>query len=423
MKRAIIGILILLLVLPLAAQAVSLSDIGDKPAPAPRTMPEPTVTFIPQYSSDSGQFLGRIDLTDKITGLGYAFDGFPADPWGQMQALIRYDNRLIASGYKAPSFDKFEGDSQRYLRFSANDKPSVYLLPYLKEGALIAVVRYDNSLLDAFPEDVSAGEAWAALAGELDGAETMEAASGKLAALWKTPEMKKTVTDKVTAQNMDALLPTLIRRDFFTRFSDGGEVDVPLSVSEVGGVVRSLIDSGETAECRLSMAKRVAETIVPAVDERYLEVTALVENTAHMATDEVTEALPAIPAFDPEAAAPQDLHDDGAQHRYVIVSEKDGAYRLLPYHAAFLPADCIAESIAEADRIIVCHNYYKKSSGNWIGGTPNDSITRINLYGGDGALIATLGAAGNYQGSVSHGGLPHDWMEMGEVIRGYFAEN
>ena len=426
MKRAIgIALILMLLVMPFAAQAISLSDIGDKPEPAPRTMPEPTVVNIPKYSSKTTTFLGKIVFPNGSNGIGYEFGPFSSDSWEQTQALIKYNNRLIEAGYKAPNIDKFEGDNMQYLCFTASGKPGVYVFPFLKENALIIVIKYNDDILGAFPEDVKAEDAYAALVAELDSEETRNQAAGKLAAIWKTSDMTQAVKGKITAETLDELLPALIRKDFFTKFSDNGEVNVSSSVTEIGKVLQGIIGSMESEEARLSFAKRVASGgILSAVDERYLEVSSLVWNSdSDMQSGEVTELLPAIPAFNSEEKIPGDLSDDGAAHKYVVVSEKEGKYRLLPYHAMFLPVDEIAESLGEADRIIVCHNYYEKSSGNWIGGRPSDSLTQISLYNAaDGAFICSIGRAGSYQGMVSHGGLPFDWSEIGEVIGKYFAE-
>ncbi|MCR4706654.1 MAG: hypothetical protein K5746_01780 [Clostridiales bacterium] len=424
MKRATVFVMILLLlVIPLAARALSLSDLGDKPEPAPRTMPEPTVVNVPLYNGNPPDvFLGKVALTSSVAGLGYEYRSFSPDPWKMMQALIKYNNRLIAAGYDSPSFKEFEGEKQQYLYFSKNGKPSVYLLPYLKENSLIAVIKYDSGIVDVFPEDADAGEAYAALAAELDSTETREKAAEKLAAIWKTEAMKQAITEKITAENMDALLPVLIRKDYFTRFNEKGEVNASSSVSDIGGVLRGLIGSQESMEDKLSLVRKIAAGILPLVDERYLEISSIVQNNSNMQGGDVAEALPAFPEFDSEAKIPDNMKDDGAAHKYVVVSENSGNYHLMPYHSLFLPSEEIAESLAEADRVIVCHNYYKKSSGNWIGGTPSDSMTRIFLYGAEGSLICSLGSAGNYQGVVSHGGLPHDWIEMGEVIARYFAE-
>lgn len=424
MKRISALIMILaLLVMPFAAQATSLSDLGDKPEPEPRTMPEPCVTFIPKYSNgNTEKFLGKVVLPNDATGLGYEYSGFSSERWEQTQSLINYDNRLIQAGYGSPNMSAFEGENQQYLCFSGSDKPSIWLLPYLKENALIVIIRYSDAILDAFPEDVSAEEAYSALVAQLDDEDTRDSAAEMLSTIWKTSAMTQEVADRITAENMFDLIPALIRKDYYTRFNDDGEVNASKSVTAIGEVLRTAIGAQETADDKLSLAARVARDIVPAVDERYLQYTSLVWNSSDMKSIDVTQAMPAIPAFDKEVSTPDDLADDGAAHKYVIVCEYDGNYSLMPYHAVFLPVDEIAQSIEEADRIIVCHNYYKKSSGNWIGGTPSDSITRINLYNAaDGSLICKVGAAGNYQGMISHGGIPHDWIEMGEVIRDYFA--
>ena len=425
MKRAAMFVLILmLLAMPFAAGATSLSDLGDKPEPAPRTMPDPTVVNIPLYGgSNPSRFLGKVILPNNSTGLGYEFSSFPADSWDQAQALIKYNNRMIEAGYKTPSFDKFDRDNQQYLYFSANGKPGVYILPYLKEKTLIIIIRYSDDILECFPDDKSADDAYAELAAQLDSEDTREKAAGMLATIWKTSAMKQAVLDRVMAESAETLIPLLIHSDYYTVFSDDGEVNVTSSVSEIGGVIRRIAETQESTAAELSLMKKIANGIIPAVDERYLKISSLVHNSADMATTEVTADLPAIPAFDQDSEIPKDLQDDGAAHKYVIVSEKSGSYYLMPYHSMFLPVDEIAESIAEADRIIVCHNYYRKSSGNWIGGTPSDSITRINLYDANGGeFICNIGAAGNYQGMVSHGGLPHDWIEMGEDISEYFAD-
>lgn len=423
MKKAVVLILTLvMLVMALTAQAVSLTDLGDKPEPALRTMPEATVENIPMYDDDSAcVFLGRVNLLDSQTGLGYEFVSFPSDPWKQAQELIQYNNQLILAGYNTPNFDKFDGENQQYLSFSASKKPSVYLLPYLKENALIAVVRYDNDILDAFPAELSAGDALAALIAQLDSEDTREAASAKLAAIWKTPDMERAVKDRITADNMDMMLPLLILKDYFTCFETDGEVNVSASVKEIGYVIRDIVDASETVDGKLALAKKAADTVLPVVDERYLNTTSLVWNSTDMEGSDVTEALPAMPEFDSAAELPEDLKDDGEAHKYIIVSERSSVYRLMPYHAAFLPVDQIAESIAEADRIIVCHNYYQRSSGKWIGGTPSDSMTLIDLYDADGGLVCHIGYAGNYQGGVSHGGIPHDWIEMTQKITEYFS--
>ncbi len=424
MKRLTLLVLILaLLAMPFAAGATSLADIGDKPEPAPRTMPEPTVENIPLYDSDGpSKFLGKIILPNDTTGLGYEFGSFPSDPWKRIQALIRYNNRLIEAGYDAPSFGEFDGDNQQYILFSSNKQSSVYLLPYLKENTLIAIIKYSRDILEAFPDETGADDAYAALTEKLDGEDMREAAAGMLAQIWKTSGMKRTVSDRITADNAETLLPLLIRSDYYTRFKDDGEVNAAGSVSDLGNVIRGLIGGQETPEGMLSMAKKMAGGVLPAVDERYLTVSSLVKNSTEMETAAVTEQFSAVPAFDKDAEIPKDATDDGAAHKYVLVSENDGKYYLMAYHSMFLPAEEIAESIGEADRIIVCHNYYKKSSGNWIGGTPSDSMTRINLYDANGGFICSLGLAANYQGMVSHGGLPHDWMEMGEKISAYFAD-
>ena len=422
MKKAMLLILtVVMLFTTLTAQAVTLTDLGDKPEPAPRTMPEPTVKNIPVYSENAGVFLGRVSLTESKTGLGYEFGSFPTDPWEQTQKLIEYNNRLIQAGYGTPSFSSFDGDNQQYLSFSASGKPTLYLLPHLKEKSLIITVMYDDSIMEAFPEDLGADEALAALAAQLDGEDTREDAAAKLAAIWKTPDIAKTVKERITADNMTDLLPLLIRTDYFTVFGSDGEVKSSVSGTEIGNVFREIINATDTADEKLALAKKAAESVMPAVDERYLNPRLILWNSTDMQSSDVTEAMPAIPAFDSAAEIPEGLADDGAAHKYIVVSERNGTYRLMPYHTALLPAGQIALSVAEADRIIVCHNYYKKSSGKWIGGTPDDSMTRINLYDAAGALVCRIGSAANYQGGVSHGGIPHDWIEMAQEIGKYFS--
>ncbi|MBR6184848.1 MAG: hypothetical protein IKQ41_01135 [Clostridia bacterium] len=434
MKRITALVMILaLLVLPFAAQSTSLSDLGDKPTPTPvptatpeptpRPTPKPAVDYIPDNGTPI-QFLGRIIFPDG-TGLGYEFNANSSDPWKLTQQLIGYNSVLIRAGYQTPSFGEFEGEKQQYIRYSASDKPYIYLLPYLKKDVLIAIVCYDNDILDAFPEDMSAEDAYAALIAKLDGEDTRDTAAKMLAGIWKTSAMRGAVTEKITADNIDALMPALIRKDYYTQFSTDGEtVQTSSSVTAIGKVIRMIIGSQETVNGKLLLAKKTANALLPAIDERYGQVTSLVwNNDREMQDVTLTEELPPIPAFDPDAERPKDLKDDGAAHKYVIVSEYNGTYRLMPYHSIFLPPEEIAESIEEADRIIVCHNYLKPSSGNWIGGHPDDSLTQINLYDAfSGSLICSVGFSGNYQGIVSHGGIAYDWIEMGEDISAYFAD-
>ena len=424
MKRITVLILLLaLLAAPFAAQATSLSDLGDKPEDAPRVMPAPTVVNVPRYRTDtSDKFLGRVVLPNGTNGLGYEFSSFPADPWVQMQVLVRYDNRLIAAGYSAPRFDSFSGENQQYIRFTATGKPDLYVLPYLKKDSLIVIIEYPNSVLNFFPADVSTEDALTALVSALNSADERKQAAQALASVWRTTDMERAVIAQLTPDNMETLLPLLIRSDFFTKFEDDGTVNVASSLTDLGKYLHKIIVSQGSGETALSLAARAAAAVVPVIDERYLDVSHLVWNTSSdMRGDNVTEQLPPIPPFDPADDVPENLKDDGGAHRYVVVCDYSGEYSLVPYLSVLLPADQIAGSIAEADRIIVCHNYKQKSAGNWTGGTPNDSMTRIDLYSADGTLICRIGSATNRQGMISHGDLPHDWIEMGEVIRAYFA--
>ena len=423
MKKILLALMILtLLALTVAAQAASLSDIGDKPEPTPRTMPEPTIQYIPPYSDSNATFIGKIILPDSTVGIGYEYGKFPTGSWEQLQKLIQFNNSLVSAGYRTPDFKKFEGEKQEYLTFSANKMPRVYVLPYLKQGSLIVVVKYSDDIIAEFPDDVKAEDAFATLAAKLEDDETRNDAAKKLATIMRTGTMNQAVNGRITADNMDVLMPVLIRNDFYTAFDDNGDVNASSSVSTIGSVIRSVIGHQETVEGQLAAAKKAAETIAPVVDERYLQVSNLVENSSNMTRFDVTDQMPAIPEFDSSATVPNDLKDDGEAHRYVIVSESGGNYSLMPFHALFLPTDQIAESIGDADRIIVCHNYKKRSSGNWIGGTPSDSLTSILLYeAATGELICKIGFTGNYQGGISHGGIPYHYIRMGETIANYFS--
>lgn len=385
-------------------------------------MPDPVIVRAPVYRIPD-TFLGTVVLPNDKIGLGYELNEFPTDPRQQTQRLINYSIILARFGYDKPSFNAFEGENQNYILFSGANKDAIYLLPYLKAGKMIVVIHYPDRIVSAFPDEMDANEAYAALVAKLDDENTRDQAANDLARIWKTSGMEKAITDKIKEDNMGDLLPVLIRNDFFTNFDDFGKVtNTGGSVEDIGRVIGGIITSGETVEAQLAAAKK-AMAVLPAVDERYLSCASLAwASNSDMPTIDVTGQLPSIAAVDTNDETV--MNDDvKTAHKYVVVCEfsSSGQYRLVPLLSLFLPADEIAGSIEEADRIIVCHNEYEPSAGKWTGGRPNDSVTYISLYdAADGTKITSIGIATHIQGFISHGNVPHDWAEMAENILAYF---